>query len=50
MTRALKNRLFEMAVKKGYCDIYSSYEITESAINQVLQDLWESAPKRIEIK
>jgi len=46
MTRNLKNQLFEIAVIKNYCDIYSSYEITENAINQVLQDLWEIFPKR----
>jgi len=46
MTKELKYYLFEMAVKRGYCDIYSSYEITESAINQVLTDLWEMFPKR----
>jgi len=40
MSKELKYLLFERAVAAGYCTIYSSYFITEEAIERVLGDMW----------
>ena len=42
MSKELRYLLFERAVAAGYCTIYSSYSITEEAIERVLGDMWYS--------
>jgi hypothetical protein len=34
--KLIKYKLFEIAVQKGYCNIYSSYEDTEAAIQRIV--------------
>lgn len=36
--RYLRNWLFEIAVKNGYCTIYSSYLIIEEALQKVVDE------------
>ena len=43
LDKQIKYRLFEEAVRLGYCDIYSSHDIVEAAILQVAQRF---TPKR----
>ena len=42
--------LFKLAVYKGYCNIYSSYYVTEQAKQQIANELSGNKPKIIEKK
>lgn len=42
----MKHKIKNSELMNSYIVMYSSYEVTESAINQVLQDLWDMWPKR----
>ena len=37
--QSLRHRLFKIAAYKGYCNIYSSYDVTMSAIQRVVDEM-----------
>ena len=39
MSKTLKIKLFEIAVGKGYCSIYSEHYIIENALQKVFNEM-----------
>ena len=41
MNTVARSKVFEIAVKKGYCNLYSSYDDIEAGIHTVLKEFWD---------